>query len=65
MSVKEIETEIARLPATEVAELLSWLAEHHARLWDEQIERDLEAGRLDSLLDDVAKEVAVGMARPL
>ncbi|MFN0022057.1 MAG: hypothetical protein ACKVP0_27730 [Pirellulaceae bacterium] len=61
MSLKEIETEIARLPATEVAELLSWLAEHHARLWDEQIERDLGAGRLDGLLDDVAD----GMACPL
>jgi hypothetical protein len=54
MSLKEIETEIARLPATEVAELLSWLAEHHARLWDEQIERDLEAGRLGPVLNSVS-----------
>ena len=65
MSIKEIEVEIARLPATDVAELSTWLAEYQAQLWDEQIERDLEAGRLDRLLDDVAKEVAAGMARPL
>lgn len=65
MSIKEIEIEIARLPATEVAELSTWLTEYQARLWDEQIERDLEAGRLDGLLDEVAKEVEAGMARPL
>jgi len=65
MSVKEIETEIARLPPKDVAELSTWLVEYQARLWDEQIDRDLEAGRLDSLLDDVAKEVKAGMARPL
>lgn len=65
MSVKEIENEISRLPPKDVAELSTWLVEYQARLWDEQIERDLEAGRLDSLLDDVAKEVKAGMARPL
>ena len=65
MSVKEIENEISRLPPKEVAELSTWLTEYQARLWDEQIERDLEAGRLDGLLNEVAKEVEAGMARPL
>ncbi|MGI8980242.1 MAG: hypothetical protein ACR2FY_13535 [Pirellulaceae bacterium] len=65
MSIKEIETEITRLPPTEVSQLLEWLSEHHARLWDEQIERDLEAGRLNNVMGEVEKEIAAGLARPL
>ena len=56
MSVKEIEAAISQLPAKEVTELMSWLAEHHAPVWDKQIEHDLEAGRLDALLAEVDKE---------
>lgn len=56
MSVKEIEAAIAQLPAKEVSELMNWLAEHHAQLWDKQIEDNLEAGRLDSLLANVEHE---------
>ncbi len=65
MSVKEIEDAIAQLPAKEVTELMSWLAEHHAQLWDKQIEDDLDAGCLDALLAEVDKEYEVGLARPL
>lgn len=56
MSVQEIETAITRLSDHDVAELLAWLEEYHAQLWDEQIEHDAEAGRLDTLLEQVDKE---------
>ena len=49
MSVKEIEEAIAQLSARDVAELMAWLEEHHAQVWDRQIEDDLETGRLDAL----------------
>lgn len=65
MSIQEIEAAIARLPAKEVAELMAWLTEYHARLWDQQIEEDLERGRLDSLLGEVDKEYEAGLIRPL
>ena len=65
MSVKEIESAIIQLPSKEVSELMSWLSEHHARLWDKQIEEDLEAGRLDALLAEVDQEYDAGLARPL
>ena len=65
MSIKEIETAITELPAQEVAELMSWIAEHHTRLWDRQIADDLEAGRLDALLAEVDKEYEAGQAQPL
>jgi hypothetical protein len=65
MSVKDIEAAIVQLPAKEVAELTDWLVEHHARIWDDQIADDLEAGRLDELLAEVDKEYESGQARPL
>jgi len=65
MSVKEIEMAITRLPAVELAELMAWLENYHTQVWDEQIENDLETGRLDALLTEVDKEYEAGLGRPL
>ncbi len=65
MSVQEIEAAITQLPRREVNELMSWLAEYHAQLWDQQIEDDLHAGRLDPVLAEVDVEYKSGLARPL
>ena len=56
MGVKQIEQAIAQLPTKELAELVSWLEDYHAQVWDKQIEDDLQDGRLDSLLEQVDKE---------
>ena len=63
MSIKEIEIAITQLPPNEVTTLMSWLADYDAQLWDKQIEEDLDAGRLDSLLDEVDEEYHAGIAR--
>ena len=65
MSIVEIESAIAQLPANEFAELMAWLQNYHEQVWDKQIEADLEAGRLDRVLADVDKEHGAGLARPL
>lgn len=65
MSIKEIEAAIVELPVQEVTELMGWLAERHAQLWDKQIEDDLEAGRLDAVLAEAEKEYKAGLAKPL
>ena len=65
MSVTEIESAIRQLPASDLAELMAWLEEQHEQVWDQQIEADLEAGRLDALLAEVDKEHQAGLARPL
>jgi len=65
MSVKEIEIAITQLPATELAELMAWLENYYAQMWDRQIEEDLEAGRLDALLAEVDKEYEAGLGQPL
>jgi hypothetical protein len=63
MSVKKIEAAISQLPAKEVTELMSWLAEHHAQVWVRQIEDDLDSGRLDVLLAEVDQEYEAGLAQ--
>jgi hypothetical protein len=65
MGVKEIETAITQLSAQDLAELVRWLEDYQAQLWDRQIEEDLEAGRLDALLEKVDREYEAGSSRPL
>lgn len=65
MSVTEIEAAIARLSPVELAELMAWLGSYRAQVWDEEIEKDLEAGRLDALLAEVDREYEQGLAGPL
>jgi hypothetical protein len=65
MGVKEIESAITQLSAGDLAELMAWLAEYHAQVWDKQIEDDLEAGRLDALLAEVESDYQAGLAEPL
>ena len=55
MSVTEIEAAISELTSKDLDELINRLAEYHAKIWDRQIEEDLEAGRLDAVLAEVDK----------
>lgn len=65
MDVKEIESAIARLPPAKVAELAEWFEEFHAQLWDKQLEEDVKAGRLDSLLREAEQEHESGRSEKL
>jgi hypothetical protein len=65
MTLQEIEAAITRLSAQDLDELMAWLKEYRAQLWDEQMEQDLAAGRLDALLAEVDQEYEAGLARPL
>ena len=65
MSVREIENAITQLPTDELTELVIWLEEYYAAVWEQQIEQDLEAGRLDDLLAELDEEYAAGLAQPL
>ncbi len=64
-TVDEITAAIERLPAGDVARVRAWLAEYAERRWDEQIERDERAGRLDALIDRALEEHRAGRTRPL
>jgi len=65
MGIKEIEKAIVQLPAEDLDKLAGWLEEYRAQMWDEQIDQDLEAGRLDGLLAEVDEEYEAGLSQPL
>ncbi|HEY2964025.1 MAG TPA: hypothetical protein VGJ37_16515 [Pyrinomonadaceae bacterium] len=65
MDVKEIETAISELPPAQVAELADWFDEFRAQLWDKEIEQDLKAGKLRSLLEETTQDLKSGRCEPL
>ncbi len=65
MSVTEIEAAISELISKDLGELITWLAEYHAKIWDRQIEKDLEAGRLDTVLAKVDRDYEAALATSL
>lgn len=65
MDIKEIESAIARLPPSQVAQLAEWFAEFQARVWDAQLEQDVRGGRLDSLIEQAEQDFEGGRCEPL
>lgn len=64
-TVEKIEREIASLSPAELQALRAWFVAFDAQSWDEQIERDVEAGRLDALMEAALAEDRSGDSRPL
>ena len=62
-TVEQIEAAILNLPPQEFRQLANWLSELDQRLWDEQIERDSAAGRLDALAEEALADYAAGRTR--
>lgn len=65
MSVQEIESAIVQLSRDELSHLMRWFEDYYAQVWDQQIEDDLELGRLDVLLAEVDAEYELGLTQPL
>ncbi len=65
MSIKEIELAIAQLSPNELHELRQWFDEFLESLWDQQIESDLQEGRLDGLIQEAEADYAAGRTKPL
>ncbi|MEO6203187.1 MAG: hypothetical protein ABIU05_22225 [Nitrospirales bacterium] len=63
--VDELKTEIERLPQEEFTELIRWLSEKDRERWDEEIEADSEAGKLDFLMREALQEKAKGTLKDL
>ncbi|TYQ27315.1 hypothetical protein [Pseudanabaena sp. UWO310] len=62
MSIQELETAIKKLSVKELANLTTWLIDYPEQIWDQQIEDDLDSGKLDQLLDEINREYAAGLA---
>ena len=63
--VEKIEQEIQALSPDELAQFRAWFLEHDWEAWDCQLERDVQAGRLDDLAEKALRDHAVGKTTPL
>ena len=53
--VEDIQADIEILSSENFARLREWFAEKDAQRWDEQLERDVAAGKLGFLREEVLK----------
>jgi hypothetical protein len=61
----EVELAIKQLPEGEIRALANWLQEYLDAMWDEQIQADLAAGRLDSRIARAEADIAANNVRDL
>ncbi len=47
MSLAELEKEVLKLSSGELSAFTRWLDDYTARSWDDQLEHDVAAGKLD------------------
>ena len=65
MNVQEIEATIAELPHDEFWQLMERLNELQNQRWDEEIARDVEAGRFDEIIARGKQDIVEGRSRPI
>jgi hypothetical protein len=63
--VEQIETEIRRMSAEELALFRAWFAEFDAESWDRQFAEDVKAGKLDALADLAVRDHEAGHSTKL
>ena len=63
--VDQLKSAIEALPEEEYVELRQWFSEKEWQNWDEQIEADAKAGKLDFLIREAQDEKTNGKLRDL
>ena len=61
--VEEIEAAIEGLPPEEYRRIVQWFRVREQERWDEQMDRDSTAGKLDYLFEEAESESAKGLLR--
>ena len=61
----EIEAAIKQLPKQDARQLAAWLQAYLDEAWDQQIEEDLAAGKLDGLIAQAEADIAANKVRDL
>jgi hypothetical protein len=64
-SIKDIKQAVAKLTPEQRAKFRAWFEEFEARLFDEQIERDVKDGKLDKFAEEALRAHREGRTREL
>jgi hypothetical protein len=63
--VQELEREVVALPQDEYKEFRRWFLDQDWEKWDQEIEEDAKAGRLEFLVREAAEAKSKGKLRDL
>jgi len=58
--IEQIQADIEKLSAAEIAKLRDWVEELDSRLFDEKLERDAKSGKLDKLSAEARANLKAG-----
>ena len=64
-TLEDIEKAVAELPLDQLARFRAWFDEFEAARFDQKIERDASAGKLDRLAERALSDFRAGRAREL
>jgi len=62
-TVEDIENAITRLSPEDYARFLEWFRERDQQVWDDQMDRDATAGKLDFLRQEAQEARKAGLVR--
>jgi len=65
MTIEDLEKAVATLPPDQFAKFRAWFDAFDAACFDQRIERDAMAGRLDRMADAAIDDLRKGRAREL
>ena len=65
MTIEDLEKAVSKLPPDQLAKFRDWFEAFEAARFDEKIERDAKAGRLDRLAEAALADLRQGRAREL
>ena len=65
MTIEDLEKAVAKLPPDELAKFRDWFEAFDAARFDDKIERDAKAGKLDRLAEQALADHAQGRTRQL
>jgi hypothetical protein len=65
MTIEDLEQAVAKLPPDQFVEFRAWFEEFDAARFDQKIERDAKAGKLDRLADQAIGDFRKGRVREL
>ena len=63
--LEELERRIRELAPVDLAKFRAWFIEFDHLLWDQQIEADSKAGKLDGLIAEALADYKAGKAREI
>jgi hypothetical protein len=63
--IEQLERRIENLTPRQLAKFRAWFLEFDSRVWDQQIEADAKAGKLDGLIAEALADYKAGKAREL